>query len=133
MVNSEAVLIRPAITADAPKIASIYNEGIRSRAATFKTRERTVDDILAWFTPAAHPIPVAESDGEVLGWIATSTYRPRECYAGVAEFSVYVSYNAHEHGVGSAHVSLYSGLYRWRILEAAVAYFSGKQDISQSM
>jgi len=101
MVNSEPVSVRPATVADAASIACIYNEGIRSRAATFETRERTTDDILAWFTPAVHPILVAESKSDVLGWIAASTYRSRECYSGVAEFSVYVSYNAHGRRVGS--------------------------------
>ena len=36
-------------------------------------------------------IIVVEKDGEVLAFAATSTYRPRACYAGVAEFSVYVA------------------------------------------
>ena len=107
MVNSESVLVRPATVSEAPMIMKIYNEGIRSRAATFETRERTADDILAWFTPAVHPILVAERNGDVWGWIAASTYRARECYAGVAEFSVYVSYSTHGRGVGSTLMSAF--------------------------
>jgi phosphinothricin acetyltransferase len=100
--NATPVMVRAATVADAPAIAAIYNEGIRSRASTFETRERTVDDIATWFKPSPHPILVAESVKAVVGWIAASTYRPRECYAGVAEFSVYVSYQAHGRGIGSA-------------------------------
>jgi len=36
----------------------------------------------------------------VLGFAATFEYRPRACYAGVAEFSVYVALPARGQGVG---------------------------------
>jgi len=35
-------------------------------------------------------VVVVEADGEVVAFASTSEYRPRECYAGIAEFSVYV-------------------------------------------
>lgn len=82
--------VRPARVGDAPAIAAIYNEGIAGRTSTFETRERTPADIEAWFAGGRFPILVAERDGIVVGWIAASGYRPRECYAGIAEFSVYV-------------------------------------------
>ena len=94
--------IRPAQPADAPAIAEIYNEGIRGRQATFETRERTAEDILAWFAAPQFPFLVAERDGAVLGWAHASTYRTRECYAGIAEYSVYVASGAHGQGVGMA-------------------------------
>jgi phosphinothricin acetyltransferase len=34
-------------------------------------------------------LAVVEEGGNVVAFAATSEYRPRECYAGVAEFSVY--------------------------------------------
>ncbi len=37
-----------------------------------------------------------------MGWIAASSYRPRACYAGVAEFSVYVRGSCRGHGTGDA-------------------------------
>jgi L-amino acid N-acyltransferase YncA len=86
--------VRPARPDDAVAIAAIYNQGIRGRMATFETAERTAEDIRGWFA-ATYPFLVAEqSEGaaaKVVGWIRASTYRPRACYAGVAEFSVYVS------------------------------------------
>lgn len=40
--------------------------------------------------------------GRVVGWVAASAYRARECYAGVAEFSVYVAANSRSQRVGDA-------------------------------
>ena len=81
---------RHAIPDDAPAIAAIYNEGIADRIATFETRPRTADDIRAWFQDTAHPLVVVTEGETVIAFASTSTYRPRECYAGIAEFSVYV-------------------------------------------
>ena len=80
---------RPAKLEDAEAIARIYNEGIEDRIATFETRLRSAEDIRAWFD-GRHPIVVVEEGNEVVAFAATSSYRPRECYAGIAETSVYV-------------------------------------------
>jgi phosphinothricin acetyltransferase len=92
--------VRDAAVADAPAIARIYNEGIDDRVATFETRHRTADDVVQWLD-GRHPVVVVEGDaGDVVAFAATSTYRPRDCYAGIAEFSVYVSRAARGRGVG---------------------------------
>ena len=85
---------------DAPVLAQIYNEGIEDRVGTFETRPRTVADIVAWFD-GKHPIVVVELDGEVIAFASTSGYRSRECYAGIAEFSVYVARRARGQGAGT--------------------------------
>ena len=72
---------RLATPADAAAIARIYTQGIEDRIATFETRPRSAEDVRGWFA-------------------ATSPYRPRECYARVAEFSVYVARDARGRGVG---------------------------------
>jgi L-amino acid N-acyltransferase YncA len=46
MSGLNTILVRPALRSDAPAIASIYNEAIRNRKATFETRERTAENIL---------------------------------------------------------------------------------------
>jgi L-amino acid N-acyltransferase YncA len=84
---------------DAPFLAAIYNEGIEDRVATFETRPRTEEDVRAWFD-GRHPIVVVEEEGQVVAFASTSTYRPRECYAGIAEVSVYVTRNFRRHGAG---------------------------------
>ena len=101
MTDAVTVHVRPAIRDDAEAITRIYNEGIRGRGATFETRERTRDDILRWFEDPRFPILVAEDHGQVVGWAAGSTYRARECYAGVAEYSIYVATSHHGRGVGN--------------------------------
>jgi L-amino acid N-acyltransferase YncA len=92
--------VRPAELEDAEAIARIYNEGIADRVATFETAPRTAADIAAWFD-GAHPIVVVTAErGAVTAFAATSSYRSRACYAGVAEFSVYVARAARGRGAG---------------------------------
>jgi phosphinothricin acetyltransferase len=90
---------RTATPDDAEVIARIYNEGIRDRVGTFETRERTSDDVRGWFD-GYHPIVVVERDGEIVAFASTSSYRARDCYAGIAEFSVYVSRRRRGEGAG---------------------------------
>ena len=90
---------RPATQADAGAIARIYNQGIEDRIATFETRPRTAEDVAGWFD-GVHPIVVVEDAGQIVGFASTSTYRPRECYAKTAEFSVYVARDNRGRGVG---------------------------------
>jgi L-amino acid N-acyltransferase YncA len=93
---------RRATPADAAAIARIYNEGIEERIATFETRLRTAADVEKWFEDASHPVVVVEDGGEILAFASTSTYRPRDCYAGIAEFSVYAAREARGRGAGRA-------------------------------
>ena len=91
---------RPAIRGDAATIARIYNDGIDDRVATFETRHRTAADVERWFD-GRHPIVVVEEDGgELLAFASTSDYRPRDCYAGIAEFSVYAAREGRGRGAG---------------------------------
>ncbi|CAG0933985.1 phosphinothricin acetyltransferase [Thermoflexales bacterium] len=90
---------RLATTANAAAIAEIYNQGITDRAATFEVRPRTVDDVRGWFK-AAYPIVVVVEDDAVIAFAATSLYRTRECYSGIAEFSVYVARDKRRRGAG---------------------------------
>src|SRR4051812_35333935 len=77
---------------DWPEVSRIYAEGIATRNATFETELPSWAD---W--DAAHLREhrfVAETDGEVVGWIAVAAVSNRCCYAGVAEVSAYVGANA---------------------------------------
>jgi phosphinothricin acetyltransferase len=94
------VTAREATAADAAAIAAIYNEGIEDRVATFETRPRAAQDIEQWFD-GRHPIVVVEDNGVVAAFASSSTYRPRECYAGIAEFSVYVARHSRRRGAGT--------------------------------
>lgn len=90
---------RPATLDDAPAITRIYNQGIAERVATFETRPRTPDDVRGWFD-GRHPVVVVADAGQVIAFAAAFEYRPRECYAGVAEFSVYIAGEARRRGAG---------------------------------
>jgi L-amino acid N-acyltransferase YncA len=95
------ITIRAAVTDDAAIIASIYNQGIADRGATFETEPRTAADIEAKLAGAdSSTTLVAEADGEVVGWAGLSSYRPRACYAGIVEFSIYLDRTARGRGIG---------------------------------
>jgi L-amino acid N-acyltransferase YncA len=95
---------RPATPADAAAIAAIYNQGIEDRSATFETRPRTHVNIEQWYD-GRHPIVVVEANGRVVAFAATFDYRPRACYAGIAEVSVYVARDARAKGAGRLALS----------------------------
>jgi phosphinothricin acetyltransferase len=85
---------------DAEGIAAIYNQGIEDRTATFETRLRTGSEVAGWFN-GRHPIVIVEDGKKIAGFAAASSYRPRECYAGVAEVSVYVARQHRRKGAGA--------------------------------
>lgn len=100
---------RAATPEDAARIAQIYNEGIEDRVGTFETRPRSDADVRAWFD-GRHPVIVVETDtpeagpgntaSRIVAFASTSTYRARDCYSGIAEFSVYVARDSRGHGAG---------------------------------
>jgi phosphinothricin acetyltransferase len=90
---------RRATVADAAAIATIYNQGIEDRVGTFETELRTEAMITSWFD-GIHPIVVVEHDHNIIAYASTSSYRARPCYAGIAEFSVYVERSWRGKGAG---------------------------------
>ena len=93
-------MIRELREDDWPAVAAVYEDGIRTRNATFETAAPSWG---AW--DAGHlpePRIVAELDGEVVGWAALTPYSSRDVYRGVAEDSVYVAVRAQGRGIGRA-------------------------------
>lgn len=78
-------------------MAAIYNQGIEERGATFETRPREPQDC----APLLPRALVAERDGRVIAWAAALPYSARDCYAGVAEASVYVERGERRSGTGT--------------------------------
>jgi phosphinothricin acetyltransferase len=94
--------VRLAEPTDAAGIARVYNQGIDERQATFETEPQTEASVRGRLQHQSARFPavvVVGADG-VLGFAWTSTYRPRRCYEGVAECSVYVASEARRRGVG---------------------------------
>ncbi len=95
------IAIREAGEHDAAAIARIYNQGIDDRCATFETEPRSAGDIAARLAERDRfPLLVMTEDEAVLGWAGLSTYRARACYAGIAEFSIYLDRRARGRGLG---------------------------------
>ena len=99
MAKEQVLTTRRATQDDAGAIARIYNQGIEDRIATFETRPRTAEDVAGWFD-GIPPIVVVEERGQIVGFASTRSYRPRECYAKIAEFSVYVGRDHRGRGAG---------------------------------
>ncbi len=61
--------IRRAELSDAPAIAEIYNETIRTATATFDTETKSVEEQTKWHKAQdqRHPVIVALLEGEVVG------------------------------------------------------------------
>ena len=96
-----ALTIRPAAEDDAVAVARIYNQGIADRGATFETEPRSAGDMRARIGDVGRfPILVADESGVVIGWAGLSAYRPRACYEGIGEFSIYLERAARGRGVG---------------------------------
>lgn len=81
-------------------VRDIYAEGIATRNATFETEVPDVAGLSGAWLPAHRW--VAELDGRVVGWTATTRVSARACYAGVGETSVYVTGTARGRGVGKS-------------------------------
>ena len=92
--------VRDATKEDAGPIAAIYNQGIEDRTSTFETRLRIAEDIEKWFDGVHPAIVVEDDDGVVIAYAATFAYSARECYAGIAEASLYVDRAHRRQGVG---------------------------------
>jgi L-amino acid N-acyltransferase YncA len=106
MPSDAGLVVRPARLEDAAAIAEIYNQGIVERIATFETELRSVEQMTQWLLEkqGRYPVVVAERDGRVVAWAGVGSYRPRACYDGVAEFSIYAHRAAR--GTGAAQAAL---------------------------
>lgn len=106
-IRAQPFRIRQAFVSDAVPVAAIYNQGIEERAATFETTPRTPAELAERIAedPQRFPVLVAEGSTGIVGWASIGAYRPRACYSGVGEFSVYIDRAARGRGVGRALVA----------------------------
>lgn len=92
--------LRAMTTADYPEVSRIYQQGIETQNATFRTEVPAFD---YWDTHHhTHSRLVAEEDGKVLGWVAISPFSSIPAYQGVAEVSLYIDEDARGKGIGTA-------------------------------
>ena len=121
-------VIRRATVAEAAAIADIHNQGIAERSATLDTEPRTAADVAVKLAvQGRHPVLVAvDVDDRVLGWAGLGDYRPRACYAGIGEFSVYLDRDARGRGLGrallAALVDAARGLGYWKLVSRVFTF-----------
>src|SRR2546430_16471189 len=86
-----SVTIRDAAPADAEAICRIYNQGIEDRVATLETELRTPAERRQWLANRSprHPVIVAETNGEIVGWGGLNVLNPRQAYPFVAGLPVH--------------------------------------------
>lgn len=127
---------RLATAADAEAIAGIYNQGITDRTATFETRLRSVDEVQAWFK-SPYPIIVVEEAGNIIAFAATSLYRTRDCYSGIAEFSVYVARDCRGRGAGrtalQALIQAARGCGFWKLVSRVFVENTASRELLHSL
>jgi phosphinothricin acetyltransferase len=99
---STTVVIRAAVLADLSAITEIYNEAILTTTATFDTEPKSLDERREWFQShdERHPILIAESSGQVVGWASLTRWSDRRAYDETAETSFYVKDVCRGQGIG---------------------------------
>lgn len=83
---------------DWPAVREIYLEGMATGDATFQTEAPEWPEWDANHLP--HSRLVAREEGAIGGWAALSAVSRRECYAGVAEVSIYIAAAYRGRGLG---------------------------------
>jgi len=97
-ITESSLSIREMVSKDWPQVKLIYEQGISTGFATFETKAPEWDQ---WNNShLKFGRWIAESDNQVIGWVALSSVTDRCVYSGVAEVSVYVSADAKGRGVG---------------------------------
>jgi phosphinothricin acetyltransferase len=127
--------LRAATESDLAGINDIYNHYVLHSTCTYQEEPETLDSRRQWFTHHGekHPVIVAESGKEVVGWGSLSAYHPRSAYRRTVEDSVYVHHEHHRCGVGS--VLLEDLILRARRLDhyAIIAGIDGEQPASVAL
>lgn len=92
------IKIRPMIPSDWAQVKEIYEEGIRSKNATFETVAPSYEKWMESAHPGCHL--VVEEVTKVLAFAKVLYTSLRPVYAGVGEVSIYVHPEAAGRGVG---------------------------------
>ena len=100
-----AVLIRLAGEADAAALAEIYRPYVEDSRVSFEESAPDAAEMLKRQTgdgAGCHPWFIAEEDGRILGYAASSPFRTRPAYRWIVETGIYLAADAHGRGIGRA-------------------------------
>ena len=97
-------MLRPVQLSDASAIARIYRHYVTTTAISFEIEPPAESEIAARIEKitARHSWLVYESDGALLGYAYTSTFRERRAYQATMESTIYLDQAAIGRGIGRA-------------------------------
>jgi len=98
-----SVSIRLASEADAAATAAIYRPYVEESAISFEDRAPDAAEMarrMAGERPGLHPWLVAEDQGRVIGYAASSPFRTRPAYRWTVETGIYLAPDACGRGLG---------------------------------
>ena len=103
-----ASLIRLAVEDDAAELAAIYRPYVEDSRISFEDVAPDAAEMARRLRgdPAGfHPWLLAEEDGRLLGYAASSPFRTRRAYRWTVETGIYLASDAHGRGIGRALLS----------------------------
>lgn len=96
--------IRDARVEDAAATLRIYNHEVLEGVATLDIETRTLAEQRRWIEDrlGGRSVVVAETNRQLVGFAALSTFRDRGAYSTTVENSIYVATSARQRGIGRA-------------------------------
>ena len=100
----DEIQVRTGERGDLARITEIYNYYVLNTPVTFDVNAYTVEAREAWFAQFSaagrHRLLVAEESGMVMGYAATTRFRPKAAYETTVETTVYCAPDAVGKGIG---------------------------------
>jgi len=128
--------VRIATTADADRIAEIYNHYVANTVVTFEEEpvtgdemRRRIDDVFA----SALPWLIAESGGHITGYAYATKWKARSAYRFAVETTVYLADGLARQGLGSRLYEELFGLLKERQIHAAIGGIALPNDASVAL
>ena len=123
---TESLEIRHASLADCAAINDIYNHYVVHDTCTYQTEPESLAQREVWLGRhgGAHPVLVAEQQGEILAWGALSAFHPRAAYRFSVEDSIYVRHDRLRRGLGRSMLAALLQLAREHGLHTVIALIS---------
>jgi len=105
--------IRPARASDLQALTALYNHYVETSPATFDIEPKSLENRAEWLghygETGRHRLLVAECEGSLAGYAATSRFREKAAYDTSVEMTIYLSPDRTGRGIGRR---LYEALFR---------------------
>jgi len=131
-----ALLIRLTRDEDAAEIAAIYRPFVEDSRISFEEEAPDADEMrrrIHGDRAGYYPWLVAEEDGSLLGYAASSAFRTRRAYRWTVETGIYLAGNATGRGIGRATLSALIELLARQGYAAAIGAIALPNDASVAL